>query len=92
MCELIVPETVYPPKEDSLLLCKAISRLEGEAGNALEIGCGSGALVQKYSDYVVDRVLEAHARMVTEQSVNETARREELFRDVLRRKNEQINI
>ena len=44
MCELIVPETVYPPKEDSLLLCKAISRLEGEAGNALEIGCGSGAV------------------------------------------------
>ena len=40
--EVIVPSTVYPPREDSKLLCKTVSELRGKAGKAMEIGCGSG--------------------------------------------------
>ena len=42
--EVLVPPTVYPPREDSELLCKAISRLSRHNGNAVEIGCGSGVV------------------------------------------------
>ncbi|MEC7756323.1 MAG: 50S ribosomal protein L11 methyltransferase [Candidatus Thermoplasmatota archaeon] len=41
--DVAVPETVYPPREDSFLLCEAIAELNfGKNTNALEIGCGSG--------------------------------------------------
>ena len=46
-CELVVPETVYPPREDTLLLCDAISKLKKRNGRALEIGCGSGAVTMQ---------------------------------------------
>jgi len=41
---LSVPNTVYPPREDTQLLISAIEALRGEAGNAVEIGVGSGAI------------------------------------------------
>ena len=40
--EVLVPTTVYPPREDTELLCMAISRLARHGGKAVEIGCGSG--------------------------------------------------
>ena len=46
-CELVVPETVYPPREDTLLLCDAISKLKKRNGRALEIGCGSCAVTMQ---------------------------------------------
>ena len=42
--ELLVPQTVYPPREDTLLLAQALSTIQRESGLALEIGCGSGAI------------------------------------------------
>ena len=41
--EVFSPPTVYPPREDSLLLCRVISEFVPNPGvKALEIGCGSG--------------------------------------------------
>ncbi|HJM24343.1 MAG TPA: methyltransferase [Candidatus Thalassarchaeaceae archaeon] len=41
--EVLVPPTVYPPKEDSMMLCRVVSELPVNHGcKALEIGCGSG--------------------------------------------------
>ncbi len=40
--EVLVPATVYPPKEDTELLCKEVCRLARHGGKAVEIGCGSG--------------------------------------------------
>ena len=41
--EVFSPPTVYPPREDSLLLCRVISEFVPDPGvKALEIGCGSG--------------------------------------------------
>ena len=41
--EVFSPQTVYPPREDSLLLCRVISEFTPFPGTkALEIGCGSG--------------------------------------------------
>ena len=42
--DIDVAPTVYPPREDTELLCRAISRLKGDASNAIEIGCGSGVV------------------------------------------------
>lgn len=42
--EILVPNTVYPPREDTELMCKAIGELRRSDGLALEIGCGSGAV------------------------------------------------
>ena len=42
--EITVPYTVYPPREDTALLGRALLRLSGICGRATEIGCGSGAL------------------------------------------------
>ena len=42
--ELLVPQTVYPQREDTLLLAQALSTIQRESGLALEIGCGSGAI------------------------------------------------
>ena len=43
--ELIIPPTVYPPREDTELIAKRISSLgPGNNRNFLEIGSGSGAL------------------------------------------------
>ena len=42
---LLVPTTVYPPREDTALLDYCISKLgNGNGKKLLEIGCGSGAL------------------------------------------------
>jgi len=41
--EVMVPPTVYPPKEDTMMLCNVISKLPSNPGSrAMEIGCGSG--------------------------------------------------
>ena len=43
--ELAVPPTVYPPREDTTLLDKALAELgSGHGRRLLEIGCGSGAI------------------------------------------------
>ncbi|MBI2232531.1 MAG: methyltransferase [Candidatus Aenigmarchaeota archaeon] len=41
---LEVPENIYYPREDSLLLAKSLERLERKGKKCLEIGCGSGFL------------------------------------------------
>lgn len=42
--ELLVPATVYPPREDTDLLCRALRSIgPGKGKRLLEIGCGSGA-------------------------------------------------
>ena len=41
--DVFSPPTVYPPREDSLLLCRVVSEFNLLPGvKALEIGCGSG--------------------------------------------------
>ena len=42
--ELLVPKTVYPPREDSTLLINCINNLKSPNGKALEIGCGTGII------------------------------------------------
>ena len=43
--DLIIPPTVYPPREDTDLLAKTISSIPNPSGKRLlEIGCGSGAI------------------------------------------------
>ena len=42
--DISTPPTVYPPREDTELLCSVISRLSKTKHNAVEIGCGSGAV------------------------------------------------
>ncbi len=42
--QLEVPEGVYYPREDSLLLAKALEKLKLKGKSALEIGCGCGFL------------------------------------------------
>ncbi len=42
--EIRAPPNVYPPREDTELLCSVISRLKKTKQNAVEIGCGSGAV------------------------------------------------
>ena len=43
--QLDIPPTVYPPREDTLLLDRVIAEIEsGNGRRMLEIGCGSGAL------------------------------------------------
>ena len=50
--ELTVPETVYPPREDTFLLCEAIAELNFDKNtNALEIGCGSGIVTIMMSGF-----------------------------------------
>ena len=44
LVELFVPHTVYPPREDTTMMVKAIDMIQGGAGEAVEIGVGSGAL------------------------------------------------
>jgi len=42
---LVIPPTVYPPREDTELLAKRLSSIgPGRGRKLLEIGCGSGAL------------------------------------------------
>jgi len=41
---LIIPHTVYPPREDTGLLAEALYSLDIDPSLAVEIGCGSGAL------------------------------------------------
>ena len=41
--EVFVPPTVYPPREDTMMLCRVISKLSPKSGaKVLEVGCGSG--------------------------------------------------
>ena len=42
--ELLVPKTVYPPREDSKLLIDSINKLNLSEGKAMEIGCGTGII------------------------------------------------
>ena len=43
--ELLIPPTVYPPREDTDLLAQTIAKLQNFGGKRLlEIGCGSGAV------------------------------------------------
>ena len=42
--ELLIPDTVYPPREDTYLLAEALTSLLEHSGLAVEIGCGSGAV------------------------------------------------
>ncbi len=42
--KVLVPHTVYPPKEDTELMSRAVTGLRRSDGLALEIGCGSGAV------------------------------------------------
>ena len=37
--EILVPQTVYPPREDTLLLAQALGSIQREMGLGLEIGC-----------------------------------------------------
>ena len=41
--EVFVPPTVYPPREDTMMLCHVISKLSSQSSaKVLEVGCGSG--------------------------------------------------
>jgi len=41
--EISIANTVYPPREDTLMLCRAVANLPKWPGsNAIEIGCGTG--------------------------------------------------
>jgi|TARA_B100001540_G_C15802871_1_gene640702 SAM-dependent methyltransferase len=42
--QLTVPPTVYPPREDTELLYRALQKLRTSGGHLVEIGCGSGAI------------------------------------------------
>tara|TARA_B100001175_G_scaffold316951_1_gene332242 strand:+ start:202 stop:1539 length:1338 start_codon:yes stop_codon:yes gene_type:complete len=42
--DLDIAPTVYPPREDTKLLCESISKISGGASRAVEIGCGSGVI------------------------------------------------
>ena len=42
--DLDVLPSVYPPREDTALLCTSLSRVEGKGRKALEIGCGTGVV------------------------------------------------
>ena len=42
--EILVPHTVYPPREDTNLLARALKTIDVGPGLAVEIGCGSGAI------------------------------------------------
>ena len=48
--DVIVPPTVYPPKEDTLMLCDVLSKLSAKSDSkAMEIGCGSGLVTMVLS-------------------------------------------
>ncbi len=42
--EILVPQTVYPPREDTHILAQVLVMIERDSGLAVEIGCGSGAI------------------------------------------------
>ena len=42
--EVIVPPTVYPPREDTTMFHKALLKVKGEPGRLLEIGTGCGVI------------------------------------------------
>ena len=44
MLRLLVPKTVYPPREDSKMLSDCINSLNETKGKAVEIGCGTGLI------------------------------------------------
>ncbi|MBI88219.1 MAG: hypothetical protein CMB67_04235 [Euryarchaeota archaeon] len=39
---IIVPNSVYPPREDTELICSVLPQLTTKNGKAFEVGCGSG--------------------------------------------------
>ena len=48
--DVFSPPTVYPPREDSIMLCNAVSEFSVVPdGKALEIGCGSGIVTMVLS-------------------------------------------
>lgn len=42
--DIVVPPTVYPPREDTTMLHKALCRIKGSPGRMLEVGTGSGVI------------------------------------------------
>jgi biotin-(acetyl-CoA carboxylase) ligase/methylase of polypeptide subunit release factors len=42
--ELLIPKTVYPPREDSKLLFDIVKNISGTKKSAVEIGCGTGII------------------------------------------------
>lgn len=61
--ELEVPDSVYYPREDSLLLAKAVENIRLKSKKILDMGCGSGFL----------SVLMARDNSVTAADINEEA-------------------
>ena len=60
--EVSTTNSVYPPKEDTKMLCRVVSKLtKGSSANAVEIGCGSG---------LVSMVLKSLGWEVTAYDVN----------------------
>ena len=60
--EISIADTVYPPREDTMMLCRALSKLsKGPDSKAVEIGCGSG---------LVSMVLKSLGWEVTAYDVN----------------------
>ncbi|MBJ60620.1 MAG: hypothetical protein CMB54_01660 [Euryarchaeota archaeon] len=47
---MVVLPTVYPPREDTTMLHKALSKIKGQPGKMLEIGTGSGAIGTSMSE------------------------------------------
>ena len=45
-----VAPSVYPPREDTELICKTLSKIEGRGRKAIEIGCGSGVVSMALSE------------------------------------------
>lgn len=42
--------SVYPPRRDTELICKTLSKIEGKGRKAVEIGCGSGVVSMALSE------------------------------------------
>ena len=42
--DIDVAPSVYPPREDTELLCRSLSGIQGRGRKAVEIGCGSGVI------------------------------------------------
>ena len=42
--------SVYPPREDTELICRTLSKIKGRGRKAVEIGCGSGVVSMALSE------------------------------------------
>lgn len=48
--EVDLAPSVYPPREDTELICRTLSRIKGMGRKAVEIGCGSGVVSMALSE------------------------------------------